>query len=186
MAKVGHRVKTRVTQAHRERFLELVRNGKDRQAASLALGFTGTTFRNLCRTDPQFGEQYEEAREAGAEYRASFVDWLAEGLIVVDADGNPSINPEAPPQVVLRWLERWNPAWKTGSSSTTVNVNSETENHTHVHVEGFAEQLRERLVKAIEGAEVVRVDKPGMAQLPPGAHTNGANGSTNGHRNGNH
>jgi hypothetical protein len=55
----------RLTRAQRERFLELVRQGMDRSQATAAVGAPALSFRALCRHDPRFEADYEEARRAG-------------------------------------------------------------------------------------------------------------------------
>jgi hypothetical protein len=55
----------RIPKAKRDRFLELIREGKLRPAAAAEVGETGTRFRSLCRHSPAFAEQYQQAVTAG-------------------------------------------------------------------------------------------------------------------------
>jgi len=74
----------RLTKAQREAFLELVREGDDRPTAARKVKAPARAFRALCRFDPRFDGDYEQARSVGRE---STIDALREELhrrIVVD------------------------------------------------------------------------------------------------------
>lgn len=63
----------RITRRQRAEFLEAVRAGKDRSAATAEVGAPRGSFRALCRFDPLFEADYEAARKLGHEP-------IAEGL----------------------------------------------------------------------------------------------------------
>jgi hypothetical protein len=54
-----------LTEEQKERFLEHVREGLNRQQAAEKVGATGTRFRFLCNRDPVFRRRYEEALVEG-------------------------------------------------------------------------------------------------------------------------
>lgn len=54
-----------LTDEQREKFLEYVRSGMNRQQAAEEVGSTGTRFRFLCRREPAFNLLYEEAKREG-------------------------------------------------------------------------------------------------------------------------
>lgn len=54
-----------ITDEQREAFLLHVREGKNRQQAAEEVGETATRFRNLCRRDPAFNREYQDAAREG-------------------------------------------------------------------------------------------------------------------------
>lgn len=61
-----------LTEDHKEKFLEYIREGENRQTASEAVAelfgdprITATKFKFLCRRDPTFARLYDEARMEG-------------------------------------------------------------------------------------------------------------------------
>lgn len=62
-----------ISEENREKFLERVREGMNRQQAAEAVGETGTRFKFLCRRDVAFNRRYMEAEIEG---KGSLVDRL--------------------------------------------------------------------------------------------------------------
>jgi hypothetical protein len=54
-----------LTEEQREKFLEHVRNGDNRQQAAEKVGETATRFKNLCGRDPIFNRRFHEAKVEG-------------------------------------------------------------------------------------------------------------------------
>lgn len=74
-----------LTEEQKEAFLSHVREGKNRQQAAEEIGQTATTFRNLCRRDPAFNREYNEACLEG---RGSLVDRLERCAVEMAQEGH--------------------------------------------------------------------------------------------------
>jgi len=74
----------RITKAQREAFLEHIRAGLDRSQATAAVKAPKGSFRTLCRFDPLFEGDFEEARRAGFEPKAESL--LARMWVIAHSD----------------------------------------------------------------------------------------------------
>lgn len=143
------KVAPQLTPAKRRVFLDMIRQGKNRQEAAVAVGETGSRLRTMLREgsstyDASLAVEYEQAVEEG---RQAIVDMLAAEGLRRQLGKDPSLMSDRGlhNERIFR-----DPDYRAAHrQAPTVSVTTEME-VTHVHIEGAADGLRAKLAPVID------------------------------------